>query len=157
METKEIILPDGWEIKEYSENKIVIGEKERKLQKTWKDCFEELKDKESITDSSDIAMIKDSAKAWDENRDVLPAGMGKPMLALCQLLICRDAWWKRLGWKPDWENGFEDKFFIGSYRGIIDKNSATTWNRVLVFPTPEVRDKFLDTFHDLIEEAKELL
>ena len=157
MNTKELILPDDWEVKEVVGNKIIIKEKEKELPKTWKDCFEELKDKESITDSSDIAMIRDSAKAWDKNRDVLPAGMGKPMLALCQLLICRNAWWKQLGWKPEWENGFNDKYFIGNYRGIIDKDCAKTWNRILAFPTEEVRDQFLDSFRDLIEEAKELL
>ena len=156
METKEIILPDGWEVKKYSGNKIVIGEKEKELPKTWKDCFEELKDKESITDSSDIAMIRDSAKAWDKNRDVLPAGMGKPMLALCQLLICRNAWWKVLGWKPDWET-FDTKYCIIYHHDGVCKRGYADVSRILAFPTCEMRDKFLETFRDLIEEAKELL
>ena len=152
MNTKELILPDDWEVKEVVGNKIIIKEKEMELPKTWKDCFEELKDKESITDSSDIAMIRDSAKAWDKNRDVLPAGMGKPMLALCQLLICRNAWWKQLGWKPDWSNPNE-KHCI-TYKGNKIKCYESC---ILAFPTAEVRDQFLDSFRDLIEEAKELL
>lgn len=154
MNTKELILPDDWEVKEVVGNKIIIKEKEMELPKTWKDCFEELKDKESITDSSDIAMIRDSAKAWDKNRDVLPAGMGKPMLALCQLLICRNAWWKQLGWKPDLA---VKKYCITTKCDEVDKLERVQENRILAFPTPEVRDQFLDSFRDLIEEAKELL
>lgn len=154
MKEKELILPDDWEVKEVVGNKIIIKEKEMELPKTWKDCFEELKDKESITDSSDIAMIRDSAKAWDKNRDVLPAGMGKPMLALCQLLICRNAWWKQLGWKPDLA---VKKYCITTKCDEVDKLERVQENRILAFPTPEVRDQFLDSFRDLIEEAKELL
>ena len=157
MKEKELILPDDWEVKEVVGNKIIIKEKEMELPKTWKDCFEELKDKESITDSSDIAMIRDSAKAWDKNRDVLPAGMGKPMLALCQLLICRNAWWKQLGWKPDWEDTDEHKFCIGVLKGRLDTFTNEGTSRILAFPASEVRDQFLDSFRDLIEEAKELL
>ena len=156
MNTKELILPDGWEVKEVVGNKVIIKEKEKELPKTWKDCFEELKDKESITDSSDIAMIRDSAKAWDKNRDVLPAGMGKPMLALCQLLICRNAWWKQLGWKPDWDKP-DEKHCIVRKGEVADKQIKSFESCILAFPTYEVRDQFLDSFRDLIEEAKELL
>ena len=156
MKEKELILPDDWEVKEVVGNKIIIRKKEKELPKTWKDCFEELKDKESITDSSDIAMIRDSAKAWDKNRDVLPAGMGKPILALCQLLICRNAWWKQLGWKPDWEDEGV-KYCITNALSRVSTTRNYENNRILVFPTEEVRDQFLDSFRDLIEEAKELL
>ncbi len=156
MNEKELILPDDWEVKEVVDNKIIIREKEKELPKTWKDCFEELKDKESITDSSDIAMIRDSAKAWDKNRDVLPAGMGKPMLALCQLLICRNAWWRQLGWKPDWDKP-DEKHCIVRKGEAADKQIKSFESCILAFPTYEVRDQFLDLFRDLIEEAKELL
>ena len=160
MGTKEIILPDGWEIKKYSGNKIIIGEKERKLPMTWKECAIVVNDFEKINIYSEVISLDVDEMKYqigDDDKKLLPKGLGEPMLALCQLLICRNAWWKRLGWRPDWENGFEDKFFIGNYRGIIDKGRTTTWDRVLAFPTSEVRDKFLDTFHALIEEAKELL
>lgn len=30
METKELILPDNWEVKEVVDNKIIVGEKEEK-------------------------------------------------------------------------------------------------------------------------------
>lgn len=157
MNTKELILPDGWEVKEVVDNKIIIREKEKALPKTWEDCFEELKDKESITASSDIAMIRDSAKAWDKNRDVLPAGMGKPMLALCQLLICRNAWWKQLGWKPEWGDKKPFKWCIHNENGFIIVTSHSKFSRILAFPTYDIASQFLSTFRDLIKKAKELL
>ena len=160
METKEIVIPDGWEIKKYSGNKIVIGEKERNFPNTWKECVAYLSVREGMEYVDGNSMIHFTRKVYStdkSNINYLPKGMGKKILSLSQLLVCRDAWWNELGWKPDWTNGFEDKFFIGNYRGIIDKGRTTTWDRVLAFPTSEVRDKFLDTFHALIEEARELL
>ena len=160
MNTKELILPDDWEVKEVVGNKIILGEKEKELPKTWEECARVINDVELINIDSEVegyAINDFDDGPTDAERKIVPSGMGKPMLSLCQLLVCRDAWWNELGWKPDWTNGFEDKYFIGNYRGIIDEYCATTWNRILVFPTAEVRNKFLETFHDLIEEAKELL
>ena len=78
------------------------------------------------------------------------------MLALCQLLICRNAWWKQLGWKPDWEKPEEKHCIVFKCDGV-EKQVKTYESCILAFPKYEVRDKFLETFRDLIEEAKELL
>ena len=90
-------------------------------------------------------------------RGTLPEGFGRKVLALCQLLVCRNAWWKQLGWKPDWGDGKNKKYAIS-----ITKNSpycydTYAFNAILVFPTGEIRDQFLESFGDLIEEAKGLL
>ena len=160
MKEKELILPDDWEVKEVVGNKIILKEKEKELPKTWKECAIVINNVDTVNIDSKINSfdIDDlNGQIGEDDYKLLPEGLGKPMLAICQLLICRNAWWKVLGWKPDWENGFNDKYFIGNYRGIIDKDCAKTWNRILAFPTPEVRDQFLDSFRDLIKEAKELL
>lgn len=79
-----------------------------------------------------------------------------------QLLICRDAYWKLAGdWKPDYDSGV-DKLGICTYDGVVQKsNAASHWerhlNKVLEFPTKEMRDAFYENFKDLIEECKELL
>ena len=39
----------------------------------------------------------------------------------------------------------------------VEKQVKTYESCILAFPKYEVRDQFLDTFRDLIEEAKELL
>ena len=83
--------------------------------------------------------------------------MSRPVTALCNLLVCRNAWWQKLGWRPDFGNGSAEKYCIIGNDGKISKVITWTRSELLVFPTEEVRDKFAETFKDLIEEAKELL
>lgn len=79
---------------------------------------------------------------------------------LCKLqvlLVCRDAYWKIAG---DWKPNFNDetmKFIITTYRGDVYTTIVNNYNRVLSFPTEEMRDAFYENFKDLIEECKELL
>ena len=79
-----------------------------------------------------------------------------------ELLICRDAYWKIAGdWKPDYDSGV-DKFGIFNFEGVIQKScTSSSWerhiNKILDFPTAEMRDAFYEAFKELIEECKELL
>lgn len=73
-----------------------------------------------------------------------------------ELLIARDAYWKIAGWEPDYK-GHELKFYINTYKGEIDNDKTYHCNRVLAFPTEEMRDTFYENFKDLINECKELL
>lgn len=140
MGTKEIILPDGWEVKEAAGNKIVIREKGKELPKTWGEC------------NKGAAMSYYPSINW-----YVPNRHEAATKALCKLLICRDAWWDRLGWKPDWKNCSTVKHCIQPFSEKIDKSTNRTGSVVLAFPTIETRDQFLETFRGLIEEAKELL
>ena len=80
------------------------------------------------------------------------------LYALQQLLIFRDAWWKMADdWKPDWTNFKVNKFCIGVDRNITNSCNKVTGNKILAFPTEEMRDAFYECFKDLIEECKELL
>ena len=80
------------------------------------------------------------------------------------LLICRDAYWKIAGeqmglgkpWKPYWSI-YEHKFCLGTDKGKVLKECVTTGNRILAFPTKEMRDAFYENFKELIEVCKELL
>lgn len=77
---------------------------------------------------------------------------------LQQLLIFRDAWWKMADdWKPDWTNLKVNKFCIGVDRNVTSSCNKVTGNKILAFPTKEMRDKFYDAFEELINEVKELL
>lgn len=59
--------------------------------------------------------------------------------AFQQLLVCRDAWWKVLDWKPDPDNENEE--------GLI-----------LIFPSDQIKERFYETFSSQIEYVfKELL
>ena len=89
-----------------------------------------------------------------------------------QLFICRDAYWKIAGdemglgkpWRPDWKNSEERRYCIVNIEGDINlpEKTLTKWilkvtNKILVFPTEEMRDAFYENFKELIESVKELL
>jgi hypothetical protein len=83
---------------------------------------------------------------------------------LNKLKICRDAYWKIAGeqmgldkpWEPDW-NDESQKYCIRMDRNKIVNCSSSFNNRILAFPTEEMRDVFYENFKKEIEECKELL
>jgi hypothetical protein len=86
--------------------------------------------------------------------------------ALQKLLCCRDAYWKIAGeemgldepWNPNWASAREVKYSIEPVYGSIDYTAIELReNRILVFPTDEMRTEFYYNFKDLIESCKELL
>lgn len=83
---------------------------------------------------------------------------------LQKLLLCRDAYWKIAGevmgldkpWEPDWTSG--KPFYCISVSGnTIGKGKWYTDNKILAFPTEEMRDIFYENFKNEIEQCKELL
>lgn len=81
-----------------------------------------------------------------------------------KLKVCRDAYWKIAGeqmgldgaWKPDWSSDLS-KYYISFYNNKLDKGIVNYSNKILAFPTEEMRDYFYENFKKLIEECKELL
>lgn len=73
---------------------------------------------------------------------------------LPQLIRLKDEYNK--GWKPDWEDG-DTKYYIAYYRNKLDLYEISYMQRILVFKTKEIRDKFFNDYKDLIEIAKPLL
>lgn len=74
--------------------------------------------------------------------------------ALGKLIQLRDAWWG--DWRPDWEKS-NTKYGICTYRNKIDTFGFALDSCLLAFPTEEMCKDFLETFRDLIEEAKMFL
>lgn len=79
----------------------------------------------------------------------------KAFCALGKLIQLRDAWIE--DWKPDWNDSNKHKWCI-----INDTNNLViglygNTSRLLSFPTKEMATEFLETFSDLIEEAKMFL
>ena len=155
METKEIIIPQGWEIDEVRGNKIILMESKKELPKTWEECIAKIKDLEYIDSNSNIEEVDFNVNIVDEHINDIPIGLGKPMLALMQLLVCREVY--RQGWKPDWTNANENKYCIINDSNKIQTPMYVFVSRVLSFQSAEIRDQFLENFRDLIEEAKELI
>lgn len=95
-------------------------------------------------------------KAFSDNDEAL-AAWNRKITQFRTLLTCRNAWWYTDNdWQPNWYDG-EIKFMILTINDQICTNDNTTANRILAFRTEKIRDSFLDTFKDLIEECKELL
>lgn len=155
METKEIIIPQGWEIDKVDDNKILLKRSKKELPNRWEECIAKIKDLECIDSNGDIDEVDfNFGIIYDHVNDV-PKGLGKPILALMQLLVCREVY--RQGWKPDWTNGDENKYCIINDIDKITKITCLFNSKVLSFQSKEIRNKFLENFKDLIEEAKELI
>lgn len=152
---KEIILPQGWEIDKVEDNKVILKESKKELPKTWEECIAKIKDLEYISSNGGIYKLDFNVGTVDDKINNIPIGLGKPILALMQLLVCREVY--RHGWKPDWEKGTENKYCIINYFSEIQPTDYCFTDRVLSFQSAEIRDQFLENFRDLIEEAKELI
>lgn len=165
MNTKTIPVPDCWEFDRIDDNgNIVLKQKEPQLPKTWLECLHVVDKTEFWSGSSEIvteSVCEEEADGYMFSHiefNHIPCGLGKPMLALCQLLVCRNAWWEQLGWKPDWKNTKEYKWCIHTYLGrTVTSSDHSEYGRVLAFPDAGTAEEFHHTFKDLIEEAKELL
>lgn len=128
------------------------------LPRTWEDCMKLYQEAAYLLDG-EIKVAKPLDLNYPEYlRDLVPVERGLPVLAFHQLLLCRDTWWNRLGYKPDWGNEDEKKYVITRYRNnniIVDISYLQSF--VLAFPSKEIAEKFRSTFKDLIEQAKELI
>ena len=96
----------------------------------------------------------------------IPQSYQQNLFNLFKLLICRDAYWKIAGeemglGKPwEFENPAKHYVFTIEYSGgniILNAAVDSMKNRILVFPTEEMRDAFYENFKDLIEQIIELL
>ena len=154
METKEIIIPQGWEIDKVEDNKVILKESKKELPKTWEECIAKIRDLEYISGNGNIKESHFNFGAASSHINDIPKGLGKPMLALCQLLVCREVY--RQGWKPNWKDD-KIKYCIEQDGSYIIKETYTLTAKVLAFQSAEIRDEFLENFRDLIEEAKELI
>ena len=136
----ELVLGDNYEVK-VKEGKTYVVKKQPKYPKTYEDCCKVL--------LLNPERATYSVCGLEYKRHL--------MVNFQRLLVCRDAYWKIAGdWKPDFTN-YEEKFVITYLYGKVYSTVSTNYNRVLVFPTEEMRDAFYENFNELIEECKELL
>ena len=152
--TIKITPPEGYEVdKEKSTfNEIVFKKLEPNLPMSW-EALGVVKGY-YISASSDISHIC-YTNTIDNNRNVFPTKEeAKAMRAMAQLCQLRDAW--NGGWKADWDD-YTEKYCIVLYRNVLHKNIYYNLHCSMAFKTRELRDKFMETFKDLLEEAKPFL
>ena len=87
--------------------------------------------------------------------DQLTPHEAKAIDAFSKLLKLRRDW---IGeWEPDWSDGNNNKGIIWLNKNQIKANVACTLAFPLSFPDFKMAKEFLETFRDLIEEAKTLI
>lgn len=79
----------------------------------------------------------------------------KALASFSQLIKLRRDWVGE--WEPDWNKPYDDKFIIYGYKNEIRICNSTITSASLSFPSNQLAQEFLETFHDLIEEAKTLI
>ena len=147
--------PEGYQFVDENGNvinatKIVLEKKKKEYPKTYEECCR-------VLGVSEFEYNHTGTKMWYRH---------KLMATLDNLMLCRDVYWKIAGekmelrkpWKP--ENPTKHYIFtIETCGDDIIKNAITSkWrNRILVFPTEEMRDAFYENFKELIEMCKEFL
>ena len=150
-ETSEWYLPDGYEFRDENGNvinatKIVLEKKKKEYPKTYEECRKIV----------DYALTGETIIGYKATL----------LRSFQKLLICRDAYWKIAGdemglgkpWVPDNDYNSPPKYIISCYiDDIIEEKYRGQYNRLLSFPTEEMRDAFKENFKKLIEECKELL
>ena len=166
----EISLKEGYQFKDENGNvipatKIVLEKKKKEYPKTFRECCQVLGLNSEIEDSE--LLFYYPLKCGDYTTIRLPE-MEK-FEKFIKLYLCRNAYWKIAGeemglgkpWEPDYDSGV-NKYGIICMNGVVQESNPTTnWerhlNKVLDFPTAEMRDTFKKNFDPDIEICKELL
>ena len=144
------ICPDDYIFKDENGNvinatKIVLEKKKKEYPKTYEECIGKL------------------PINWDGKVEGYKCDL---LTTFQKLLICRDAYWKLAGeemglgkpWESDNDYSSPPKYIISCYFGdIIKEKYCGQYNRLLSFPTEEMRDAFKENFDPDIEICKELL
>ena len=152
--TIKITPPEGYEVdrEKSTFSEIVFKKLEPNLPVSW----EELRVIEgSFVSSNSIIDDLYMTNAVDINRNLFPTRKeAEAMRAMAQLCQLRNRWHD--GWEVNWEDGTV-KYCIVSYKNVVCKDSYYNTSQPMVFKTEELRDKFMETFKDLLEEAKPFL
>jgi len=114
-----------------------------------------LKEKDSRVRSWEEFQIKYSYPKLHRTEIQLYAQETTALAAFSKLLKLRRDW---IGeWEPDWDVTTEVKAVIILYNNVIDVSKTSAISHPLSFPNYNMAREFLETFRDLIEEAKILI
>ena len=152
MKEIKIEVPEWYEIdKENSTFEKIVLKKKSGLPMSWK----ELGDISGYYIDSTSSLVNCYGFSSKGKENLWPTKeLAEAALALSQLLQLRDRW--NGDWKPDWTDG-SAKYVLTVIGNTVEANEYGVVNKRLAFKSEELRDKFLETFRDLIETAKPLL
>ena len=144
-------IPNGYEFDCIKNNEIILKPKQPQYPKTYEECCEILNYIPNLYDADEILVY---GYMCDELR------------ILQKLLVCRKAYWQIAGEELGLDKSWEPKWEIDNvkYSILVVENEIRIGNneeiqRLLVFPTEEMRDAFLDSeeIAQLISGCKEFL
>jgi len=148
-----ITAPEGYEIDTINSTPDEIVFKKVKLANLYPMSVRDIPcRKHYITTNGDVNI---TTRSNDINQ-LSTASRARAFLALMQLVELRDAWQKVDNKFIDYSSYFNKFTILNGVDGIV-KGITLHIPRVLAFSLRATRDKFAETFKDLIEEAKELL
>jgi hypothetical protein len=83
--------------------------------------------------------------------------MGIEFQEFQRLIICRNAYWAIADdWKPNYKSK-EKKHCIVTRRGVVGVATTIEISRNFTFPTPEMAQKFHDSFKPKLDFCKDML
>ena len=129
----------------------LLKEKDNRV-RSWEEFREKYRNRFGYFQSNGITM---KAHAPTSDGDQLTQHESKALSAFSKLIKLRRDW---IGeWEPDWTNENICKFVIIYIDKYIKINARNVSAKSLSFPTEQMAQEFLETFRDLIEEAKILI
>jgi hypothetical protein len=166
---QEILLPEGYQF--VDDNGNIINTKKIKLVKnapTYPKSYEECCDVLSMDYAThyNLRYFTYERGFYEYATTDKLCSLQDKLNILGKLIICRNAYWKIAGeqmglgkpWEPIWDDDDEDIFHIYTINGTVYSDGGyPATNKILVFPTEEMRDAFYRNFKYLIELCKELL
>lgn len=155
METKNIInIPEGFKIdKEQSTERQIVLKPISCRPRTWEEYCEKMNGKDSYyCDHNKVVSSQFGShpvlSEFTDKEDV------EALVAFCKLRKLRKDWVGE--WEPNW-NDNTYKYQIITHRQQLSIISDMYSSHPMTFPTPEMRNEFLDCFKDYLEQAKPLL
>lgn len=161
---KIIVIPDGYKFYSIENGEIHLKKDVPILPETINECLSE---KLGLKNLSLSYYSGDRDSVWISNSEIrdkliethlyIPSEYIQPVIAICNLITCRNKWWDILKYTPNWENRHELKYCIHVDHKFVAITTHSNFPRILAFPTYEIADKFRKAFSGLISEAKSLL
>lgn len=162
-QTIEIEVPDGKRAV-WKDNKVIFEDIKSQLPKTWEEFCKQNRIKESeyyLDNLSCIVKTEIDERHKYSDKNILPSKKAAEQhLALMQLHQLRDCY--RQGWQPNLKD-IANKYCI---QLVYNSTSSSIELRViwyqqvstfLSFPTHKLAEEFLTNFHELIEQAGDLI
>lgn len=155
------------ELKKSDEIEVILGDYEFVL-KNGKTYFVKKKPQYPKTYKECCEILNYIPNSYDADEILVYGYMSDELRNLQKLLVCLHAYWKiageQMGLNEPWEfkigNNSKEVVYAISVFGaciMLDFYHSLNCNKLLVFPTEEMRDAFHENFRKLIEQCKKFI